>query len=64
MFKKDRIAFGVYRDKNEIKVKELRLKNVTKKEAKDRMWDYLCWKKGGLKLSFRNVEHVFVRSVD
>lgn len=61
MFKKNWIVYVVYRDWDEkLKAEEKVYKGVTKKEAKSKMYDHICWNKNGKMIGFRNV---FVVSV-
>lgn len=61
MFKKDWLVIAVYRNQGRLRVFEMIIDNSTKKQAIDRVYDYLCWDKTGKKIGFRDVEKVFAR---
>ncbi|WP_096269487.1 hypothetical protein [Paucisalibacillus globulus] len=61
MFKKDWLVIAVYRKQGKLKAYETIVKNSTKKQAINSVYDYLCWNKSGLKTGFRDVEKVFAR---
>lgn len=64
MLKKKWGVIGVYRTPNkELKAVEMIIDNTTKKKAIDAMYDYLCWDKDGLKISFRSAVVVYARKI-
>lgn len=64
MFEKKYEVIGVYKTPNkELKAVEMILDNTTKKKAISTMYDFLCWNKKGLKISFRSVKVVDARKI-
>jgi hypothetical protein len=64
MFRKSWEVIGVYKTPDkELKAVEMILDKTTKRKAISAMYEYLCWNKNGLKISFRSVKVVDARKI-